>query len=57
METNVYLKNSKLYKKSLFINVSSSAAIELRTLSPSIIHALKKEKTPKIIFSPFNEKE
>ena len=57
METNAYLKNSKLYEKSLFVNVSSSSAIELGTLNPTIISALKKEKTPKIIFYPLDEKE
>lgn len=57
IKTNAYLKNSKLYEKSLFVNVSSSSAIELGTLSPTIINALKKEKTPKIIFYPLDEKE
>ena len=47
MKTNTYLKNSKLYKKSLFINVSSSSSIELGTLSPTIINALKKRKSTK----------
>lgn len=56
IETNAYLKNSKLYEKLLFVNVSSSAAIELGTLSPAIINALKKEKTPKVIFYPLDEK-
>jgi len=56
IKTNAYLKNSKLYEKSLFANVSSSTAIELGALSPTIINALKKEKTPKIIFYPLGEK-
>jgi len=47
IKTNVYLKNNRLYKKSLFVNVSSSSSIELGTLSPIIINALKKRKNTK----------
>jgi len=53
IKTNVYLKNSRLYKKSLFVNASSSSAIELGTLSPTIINALKKIKNTKNYLSPF----
>jgi len=45
IKTNTYLKNSKLYEKLLFINVSTSSAIELGTLSPTFINALKKKNT------------
>ena len=57
IKTNIHLKNSQLYKKLLFINVSSSSAIELGTLSPGMLNALKKENAPKIILYPLSEKE
>jgi hypothetical protein len=57
IKTNTHLKNSKLYEKLLFINVSSSSTIELGTLNPAILKALKKEKMPKLIFHPLDEKE
>ena len=56
IETNTCLKNSKLYKKLLFINVSSSSTIELGTLNPAILKALKKDKMPKLTFHPLDEK-
>ena len=56
IETNTYLKNSKLYEKLLFANVSSSTAIELGALSPTIINALKKEKHQKLSFTLLTRK-
>ncbi len=56
IKTNAYLKNSKLYEKLLFVNVSSSSAIELGTLSPTIISALKKKKHPKSSFALLTRK-
>jgi len=57
IKTNVYLKNSELYKESLFINVLSSSSIELGTLNPSIIKALKKQTTPTFISCALNKKK
>ncbi len=44
-ETNPYLKDNSIYEKFLFINVSSSATIELGKLPAAIKKALK-EKLP-----------
>ncbi len=57
INVNPYLKDKALYEKLLFINVSSSAAIELGKLSSTLIKALQ-EKQPTFIFiSPEIEKE
>ena len=56
-ETNPYLKDKSAYEKYLFINVSSSATIELGTMSDSIKKALK-GKNPTIIYvNPEIEKD
>lgn len=56
-KTNPYLKDKSAYEKYLFINVSSSATIELGTMTDSIKKALK-EKNPTIIYvSPEIEKD
>ena len=57
IETNPYLKNEGAYEKSLFVNVSSSATIELGKLSVSIIEALASKKPLTVIYvSPDIEK-
>jgi len=56
IKTNAYLKDAKLYKKMLFVNVASSSAIELGRLTPALVKALKKENVPSLISSPFHHK-
>ena len=43
-ETNPYLKDKGAYEKSLFINVSSSATIELGKMPAAIKKALQKKQ-------------
>jgi hypothetical protein len=57
IKTNAYLRDARLYKKLLFINVSSSAAIELGRLNPILLKALKKEGTPKLTFRSSDKKK
>ena len=45
-ETNPYLRNPETYEKLILINVTSSTAIELGSVSPSIVEALKKNILP-----------
>lgn len=48
-ETNAYLKDKNAYEKLLFVNVSSSATIELGRLTPAMKKALK-ERQPTFIY-------
>lgn len=41
IETNVYLRNPRLYEELLIINVGSSTAIELGNIPSSITQVLK----------------
>ena len=43
-ETNPYLKDPEQYEKSLFINVTTSTAVELGKIPQAIIKALKDKK-------------
>ena len=45
-ETNPYLRDRNLSAKLVTVNVSSSTAIELGTVSPTIIKAIEKENFP-----------
>ena len=49
VETNPYLKDKNAYEKSLFINISSSATIELGEM-PSALKKALKTKSPILIF-------
>ncbi len=40
-QTNPYLMDKKAYKKDLFTNVSSSTAVELGNLTPTLKRSLK----------------
>jgi ABC-type metal ion transport system substrate-binding protein len=40
-QTNPYLRNQKQYEKLLIANVTTSTAVEIGSISPSIRHALK----------------
>jgi len=40
-QTNQYLRDKKSYRKDLVTNVSSSTAVELGTLTPSLKRSLK----------------
>lgn len=48
-ETNPYLRDPKLYEKMLFINVTSSTAVELGQVPASINQALKDKNLPLFI--------
>ena len=56
-ETNPYLKNKAAYEKYLFVNVSSSATIELGTMSPAMKKALKTKQPTFIHITPEIEKD
>ena len=56
-ETNPYLKDKDTYEKSLFVNVSSSATIELGIMPESIKKALKEKNQTIIYLSPEIEKD
>ena len=57
-ETNPYLRDKSTYEKSLFVNVSSSATIELGILPPALIKALQSKNSVTLIYlSPEIEKE
>ena len=56
-ETNPYLKDKSAYEKSLFINVSSSATIELGRMSATMKKALKEKQPTFIYITPELEKE
>ena len=49
IETNPHLRNSKKYEELLIINVTSSTAIELGKVDPSIVRALKNNGFPSLI--------
>ena len=55
IETNPYLKDSEQYEKSLFINVTTSTAVELGKIPASIIKALKNKKQPLFINLNFGQ--
>ena len=56
--TNPYLKDKKSYEESLFINVSSSACVELGNIPPALIKALRSKYPLTLIYlSPEIEKE
>ena len=57
IKTNPYLGDKTTYEKRLFVNVSTSATIELGKLSPSILRALKSKQPTLIYLSPEIEKE
>lgn len=57
-ETNPYLRNKGIYQKFLFINVSSSATIELGELPTAIKKALKEKLLTSLIYiTPEIEKD
>lgn len=56
-ETNPYLKNKSAYEKYLFVNVSSSATIELGTMSATMKKALKAKQPTFIYITPEIEKD
>ena len=56
-ETNPYLRDKDIYEKSLFINVSSSATIELGKLPDATKKALKAKQPVFIYVSSQIEKE
>ena len=57
-ETNPYLKDKSVYEKYLFINVSSSATIELGELPAAIKKALKEKLLTNLIYiTPEIEKD
>ncbi len=49
IETNPYLRDPEQYEKSLFINVTTSTAVELGKVPASMIRALKNKKRPLFI--------
>lgn len=56
-KTNPYLKDKSAYEKYLFINVSSSATIELGQMPEAIKKALKEKNQTIIYVSPEIEKD
>ena len=52
MKTNPYLRDTAIYERLLTVNVTSSTAIELGSVNPSIIKALKKKRQPRFTYSP-----
>ena len=55
-ETNPYLRDRTLSEKLVTVNVSTSTAIELGTVSPAIIKAIERKDSPRIIFYPVDGK-
>ena len=55
IETNPYLQDKNLYEKLLTLNVSSSTAIEIGSINPALVKALKRKNAPKLIY-PIDEK-
>ncbi len=49
IETNAYLRDSKLRAALLLINVSTSTAVELVRVSPAILKSLKDKTLPQFI--------
>ena len=49
IETNPYLRDPKELERFVFINVTSSTAIELGKLPPSLVRALKDKSLPTFI--------
>lgn len=49
IETNPYLRDPKEREKFVFINVTSSTAVELGKLPSSLIRALKDKSFPSLI--------
>lgn len=49
IETNAYLRDSKLRAALLLVNVSTSTAVELVRVSPSILKSLKDKTLPQLI--------
>lgn len=56
-QTNPYLKNKSTYEKYLYVNVSSSATIELGTMSATMKKALKAKQPTFIYITPEIEKD
>ena len=56
-KTNPYLKNKSTYDKHLYINVSSSAAIELGKMPAAMKKALKKKQPTFIYVTPQIKKD
>lgn len=57
-ETNPYLQDKNAYKNYLFTNVTTSATIELGSMSAEIKKALKAKRSPVFIYlSPEIEKD
>ena len=57
-ETNPYLKDKSTYEKYLYVNVSSSATIELGKLPAAIKKALKEKQPSTFIYiTPEIEKD
>ena len=48
-QTNPYLCDPKQYEKLLFVNVTTSSAVEIGSISPSIRHALQNKNYPLLI--------
>ena len=49
VETNFYLRDPKQYEELLIVNVTTSTAVEIGSVSPSILHALKNKNYPLLI--------
>jgi len=49
IETNPYLSNPKEYEELLIINVTSSTAVELGKVDPSLVRVLKNNGFPSLI--------
>lgn len=57
-ETNPYLQDKGAYEEYLFVNVSTSATIELGPLSPKVKKALKAKGAPAFTYlSPEIERD
>lgn len=56
-KTNPHLKNKSAYNKQLFINVSSSATIELGKMPTAMKKALKKKQPNFIYVTPQIKKD
>ena len=55
-ETNPYLRDRNLAAKMVTVSVSSSTAIELGVVSPTIIKAIEEKNSPQVIFYPLDQK-
>lgn len=51
VKTNPYLRDKQQYEKLLLINVTTSTALEIGVISPTILKALKAKNYPLLIHS------